>query len=165
MSRASLANANARTHAAKARLLTRAEAAPLFSATDDIAMQRVVAALGVADPTRSVLRIYQTAIRGYPRGEPLFRALLARHEIEDVKVSWRRSRHGGITPLQIVEQLAATPYAAIAATVARAHGTDIAAAELAFDRWVSQRLLDEARRLPRREVLARRLVESVVRER
>ena len=105
-----------------------------------------------------MLRVYATAIRGYPHGAPLFRALLQLHEIENVKLEWRRRRG---TP----NDFASTPFAQIVKTVARAHGKDIAAAELAFDRWASQQLLDEARRLPRREVLARRLVELVVRER
>ncbi len=165
MSKASLAYAHARIRAAKARLLTRADVAPLFGATDAAAVQRVVTALGIADPMQRLERVYQTAIRGYRRGEPLFRALLARHEIENVKLLWRGCRSTAVTPNQLAEQLAGTPYAAIATTVARAHGTDIAAAELAFDRWVSQRLLEEARRLPRREALARRLVELIVRER
>ena len=188
MSRGPLAYAHARIRAAKSRLLTRADAAPLFAAADDTAMQRVLAALEIDDPLRRVVRVYQTAIRGYREGAPLFRALLQRHEIENVKLLWRvtvnRRRRDAITPLwldlaplamvsivdaanphELADRLSRTPYAGIAATVARVHGADLAAAELAFDRWMSQRLLEEARRLPGPESGARRLVELVVRER
>jgi vacuolar-type H+-ATPase subunit C/Vma6 len=183
-----LAYAHARIRAAKSRLLTRTDAAPLFAAADVTAVQRAVAALDVEHPLQRLVRVYATAIRGYRRGEPLLRALLARHEIENVKLLWRiTARHAhrealsplwldlgalatvsivdAASPRELAERLARTPYGGIAATVARAHGSDVAAAELAFDRWVSQRLLDEARRLPRRESLARRLVELVVYER
>ena len=187
-SRGLLAYANARIRAAKSRLLTRTDAAPLLTATDVATVQRAVAALEIERPFQRVVRVYQTAIRGYRRDEPLLRALLARHEIENVKLLWRMTakpeQHGALprlwldlgtlatvsridaaSPRELAERLARTPYAAIAATVARVHGADVAAAELALDRWVSQRLLDEARRLPPRESLARRLVELVVRER
>ena len=187
-SRGLLAYAHARIRAAKSRLLTRTDAAPLFAAADVTAVQRAVAALDVEHPLQRLVRVYATAIRGYRRGEPLLRALLARHEIENVKLLWRiTARHAhrealsplwldlgalatvsivdAASPRELAERLARTPYGGIAATVARAHGSDVAAAELAFDRWVSQRLLDEARRLPRRESLARRLVELVVYER
>jgi Archaeal/vacuolar-type H+-ATPase subunit C len=187
-SRGLLAYAHARIRAAKSRLLTRADAAPLFAAADATAIQRAVAALDVEHPQQRLVHVYATAVRGYRRGEPLLRALLARHEIENVKLLWRTTvRHGhrdalprlwldlgalatvsivdAASPRELAERLARTPYAKIAATVARAHGSDVAAAELAFDRWVSQRLLDEARHLPRRESLARRMVDLVVQER
>lgn len=153
-----IAYAHARMRGCKSRLLTRADALPLFTAAEPQAMRRVVAALELEDPMQRLLRVYTTAIRGYPRGAPLFRALLQLHEIENVKLEWRRRRDAA-------NDFAGTPFAQIVKTVARAHGNDIAAAELAFDRWASQQLLDEARRLPRREALARRLVELVVKER
>lgn len=177
MPRGSIAYAHARIRGCKSRLLTRADALPLFTATDGAAMHRVEAALELEEPLRRLLRVYITAIRGYPLGEPIFRALLQLHEIENVKLVWRttvkRGRLGAMPRLWIdlgslalfSGDVAGTPYEQIAKTVARAHGSDLAAAELAFDRWASQRLLDEARRLPRREALARRLVELVVRER
>lgn len=188
MPRGPIAYAHARIRGCKSHLLTRADALPLFTATDAPAMRRVVTALELEAPLRRLLRVYATAIRGYPRGEPLFRALLRLHEIENVKLLWRATAKrvqldavtrlwidlGSLAAISIVdatgtrdlaERLATTPYAVIADTIVRAHGNDIAAAELAFDRWASQRLLDEARRLPRREALARRLVELVVRER
>jgi len=188
VSRGAIAYAHARVRACRSRLLTRSEAAPLFTAADPAAMRRVIAALEIGEPLSRLLRVYQTAIRGYPHGAPLFRALLRLHEIENVKLLWRVAvKHGhgaavsrlwtdlgalasfpilsGASPKEVAAELARTPYAGVAATVARAHENDIAAAELAFDRWASQRLLDEARRLPRREALTRRLAELVVRER
>lgn len=181
--RGALAYAHARIRAAKSHLLTRAGAMPLFAAVDAASIHRAVAALDLESPLARLIRVYQTAMRGYRA--PLFRAMLALHEIENVKLLWRATikrrdvEHLRIdlgplatlphvdaaTPHELAERLARTPYGSIAATVARAHGDDITAAELALDRWASQRLLEEARRLPRRESLARRLVESIVRER
>ena len=184
--RATLAYAHARLRACKSRLLTRSDAAPLWSATDATAMRRVVEALGVGDPWHRLLRVYAVAMRAGHRS--LFEALLRLHEIENVKLVWRvtimrRPRAvirrlwidlgafasftplDGATPLELSAQLAATPYADVASTVARAHGNDLVAAELAFDRWATQSLLAEARKLPRRETMARRLLELVVRER
>jgi vacuolar-type H+-ATPase subunit C/Vma6 len=184
--RATLAYAHARLRACKSRLLTRSDAAPLWTAADAKAMHRVVEALGVGDPWRRVLQVYAAAIR--TGRKPLFDVLLRRHEIENVKLLWRvaimHRPHAvirrlwidlgafasllcldGETPNALAAQLAGTPYAGIATTVARAHGNDLAAAELAFDRWVTQCLLAEARTLPRREAMTRRLVELVVRER
>jgi vacuolar-type H+-ATPase subunit C/Vma6 len=158
MPRGSIAYAHARIRGCKSHLLTRVDASPLFTASDPQAMRRVVVALGLEDPMQRLLRVYATAIRGYPHAAPLFRALLQLHEMENVKLEWRRRRN-------TTSDFAGTPFAQIVKTVARAHGNDVAAAELALDRWASQRLLDEARRLPRREALARRLVELVVKER
>jgi vacuolar-type H+-ATPase subunit C/Vma6 len=188
ISRGAIAYAHARIRACRSRLLTRADAAPLFTAADPAAMRRVIAALEIAEPLSRLLRVYETAIRAYPHGAPLFRAFLRLHEMENVKLLWRVAiKHGhgdavprlwtnlgalasfpilgGASPKEVAAELARTPYAGIAISVARAHENDIAAAELAFDRWASQRLLDEARRLPRREALTRRLAELVVRER
>jgi len=186
-SRGARAYAHARIRACKSRLLTRADAAPLLAATDTAAMQRVIAALGIDDPMTRLLRVYRTAIDGYRDGAPLFRAMLQLHEIENVKLLWRVAANGhrdriarlwiglgafasfpipeAATLNELVTQLAKTPYAEIAKSVARAHGNDVAAAELAFDRWASRCLLDEARRLTRRESIARRLIELLVRER
>lgn len=154
-----IAYAHARIRGCKSRLLSRSDTLPLFTASDAAAMKRVVAALQLAEPMEHLLRIYTTAIRGYPHGAPLFRALLQLHEIEDVKLQWRETVKRGGSVSELAEKLGAFE------NIARAHGDDIAAAELAFDRRASQRLLEEARRLPRRETLARRLVELVVRER
>lgn len=154
-----IAYAYARIRACKSRLLTRADALPLFTANEENAMARVVATLGLEDPFRRALDAYARAIRDYPHGAPLFRALLQRHEIEDVKLQWRRTVKGGGSVYELAEKLGAFK------DIARAHGNDIAAAELALDRWVTRRLLDEAKKLPRREALARLLIGLVVRER
>jgi vacuolar-type H+-ATPase subunit C/Vma6 len=175
--RGSIAYAHARIRGCKSRLLTRAGALPLFAAADAAAMRRVVAALELEHPMQRLLRTYATAIRGYPHGARLFRALLQLHEIENVKLLWRvrAGRRGKEARERLWIDLgslasfsgdsAGTPYEQIAETVARVHGSDLAAAELAFDRWASKQLLDEAQRLPRREVLAGRLVELVAGER
>jgi len=154
-----IAYAHARIRGCKSRLLTRADALPLFTAGDAAAMQRVVTALELGQPMERLGRVYATAIRGYPHGAPLFRALLGLHEIEDVKLRWRETVKRGRSVHELAEQLGAF------GDIARAHGKDVAAAELAFDRRASQGLLAEARKLPRREELARRLVALVVRER
>jgi vacuolar-type H+-ATPase subunit C/Vma6 len=182
------AYAYVRMRGCKSRLLTRTGALPLFTAADPGAMQRVLTTLELTDPMQRLLRVYARAIRGYPRGAPLFRALLRLHEIENVKLLWRAAAkpqtHGRVreawldlgalasfaiadaaSARELADFFAPTPYAAVTANVSRAHGSDLAAAELAFDRWASQRLLDEAHALPRRETLARRLVATIVRER
>ena len=63
--------------------------AKTFTAADAASMQRAVAAIGVESPMQRLLRVYQTAMRGYRDGVPLFRALLQLHEIENVKLLWR----------------------------------------------------------------------------
>ena len=158
-SRGEIAYAHARIRACKSRLLTRADALPLFTANDAAAMKRVVTALELEEPMERLRRVYRTAIRGYPHGAPLFRALLQLHEIEDVKLQWRKTVRRGGSVHELAEKLGAF------GNIARAHGNDVAGAELAFDRWASQCLLDEARKLPRREALARLLAGLVVRER
>lgn len=186
--RGGIAYAHARMLAWKSRLLTRMAAAPLFTAANAAEMQRVLGALEIRDLLARLLRVYGMAVRGYPRGAALFRALLRLREIENVKLLWRLtarpSRREALerlwtglgelatvrkldaaTPNALAEALRDTPYASIAATVARVHGDDVAAAELALDRWASQQLREEVQRLPRRETLSRRLVESVLRER
>ena len=144
-----VAYAYARMRALKSRLLTRGDAAPLFLASTTEEMQRVLDALELRDPMVRLRRVYDTAIRGYPHGAALFRALLGLHEIEDVK------RGGAVSPA----------YTQIVKTVKNIHGNDVAAAELAFDRWASQRVREEAQKLPHREALARQLAEAVIRER
>jgi hypothetical protein len=140
-------------------------------------MRRVVAALQLEHPMVALLRVYSLAIRGYPGASSLFRALLQLHEIENVKLVWRAKARGmdrdavghlwiDLTPLATFSgDVEGTPYAGIAKSIARAHGRDLAASELALDRWASQQVLGETRRLPRRESVTRRLLELVVRER
>lgn len=186
--RGGIAYAHARMLAWKSRLLTRMDAAPLFTASNATEMQRVLGALEIRDPLTRLLRIYAMAIRGYQHGAALFRTLLRLREIENVKLLWRLTakpsrgdalerlwidlgelatvkKLDAATPNALAEALRDTPYVSIAATVARAHGNDVGAAELALDRWASQQLRDEAQRLPRSETLSRRLIASVIRER
>ena len=159
--RGAIACAHARIRACRSRLLTRFDALPLFGAKDSVTMQRIVAALDLTDPEARLARVYRTAIRGYRHAVPLLEALRGLRVIEDVKLQWRKAVRAEGSLLDLAERLDLP----IATTIARAHGSDIAAAELAFDRWATGRLLGEARRLPRREHLARRLMELVVRER
>jgi vacuolar-type H+-ATPase subunit C/Vma6 len=186
--RGGIAYAHARMLAWKSRLLTRMDAAPLFTASNAAEMQRVLGALEIRDPLARLLRVYGMAIRGYPHGAALFRALLRLREVENVKLLWRLTakpsrrdalerlwidlgelstvpRLDAATPNALAEALRSTPYGSIAATVARVHGNDVSAAELALERWVSQQLREETQRLPRRETLSRRLIESVLRKR
>lgn len=186
--RGGIAYAHTRMLAWKSRLLTRVDAAPLFTASNATEMQRVLGALEIRDPLARLLRIYGMAIGGYPHGAELFRALLRLREIENVKLLWRLSakpsrrdaleplwidlgelatvpRLEAVTPNALAGALRSTPYGSIASTAARVHGNDVAAAELALDRWASQRLSEEAQRLPRKEALSRRLIDSVIRER
>ena len=135
--------------------------------------------------------VYRTAIRAYRGEADILRLMLRLHEIENLKLAWRAvtrkelfavwrplwreldefavlhpARIRGIaSPHDLTERLTGTPYGRIAASVESAHGADLAAAELAFDRWGAAALLDAARRLPPHEALARQLVESVVRDR
>lgn len=186
----SRASAYARSCAWKSRLLSRIDAAPLKMAADPAAMQRALTALGFEHPYERLLRIYGMALRAYPDAAPLLRSLLRLHEIENLKLLWRVTVRGRARaalqrlwlPLgtlatipariaevrslrELTERLAATPFGSIASDVARSFGDDLGAAELAFDRWASLQLLGAARRLPPGEVIARRLIELVARER
>lgn len=189
----SIAYAHARIRACKGRLFHRAGVLPLFTASDDSTMHRALAAVGIDehDPFGRLLSVYRTAIRAYRQNASLFRALLRRHEIENLKLAWRAvarridrrhvtrlwkplrdlasleiaSIHDPDTLRDFAARIASTPYAAIATQVMTAHGDDLAAAEMAFDRWTSKSLLEEAHALRDGERLARRLIELVVRER
>jgi vacuolar-type H+-ATPase subunit C/Vma6 len=187
-SRARIAFGYARMRAWRSRLLTRDEAATLFAAPDARAMHRALAALGIERPMERLLVIARTALRDYAHGAPLFRALLALHEGENVKLLWRvavAGAHGDriarlwidlrdlatvpmvevTTPARLAETLARTPFGEIAALIARVHAHDAAAAELAIDRWLTRQLRDAAEALPRDETLARSLVATVTGER
>src|SRR5581483_1397237 len=119
-----------------------------------------------ADPFTKLLRLYEL----FPM--PVTRAMLRLHEIENVKMLWRAASRGihfderlwiplgslatvrnqpAFTLRELVDSLAKTPYEKIANDVLRAFREDLGAAEMAFDRWASRQLLDEARKLPRRE--------------
>ena len=77
------AYAHARMLARKAQLLGTREAALLLAAAHPLT---ALAALG-GDPFEKLMRIYELAIRTYR--VPIFRAMLALHEIENVKLLWR----------------------------------------------------------------------------
>jgi vacuolar-type H+-ATPase subunit C/Vma6 len=164
----------ARARAWKSRLLDREGLMPLLALTDT---ERIRHAIDPS-PFEKLMRIYAL----WPL--PLMRAMLRLHEIENVKLLWRCvTRHkpfdsrawiplGSLatvspaivatSPRQLAEALARTPYASISVSVARAYSDDLQAAEIAFDRWASRQLVDEAKRLPKREVLARQLIDRVV---
>ena len=167
------AYAFSRMLARKAQLFGPREAA-LLLATDNPA--NALATLG-ADPFDKLLRLYELAIRTYRA--PLFRALLGLHEIENVKLLWRVATNNRdaaairrlwrplgafatvamprevLSLRELVEKLAPTPYGAIAKNILRS-----GAGESAFDRWASQRLLDEAKRLPKSEALTQSMIRS-----
>jgi len=134
---------------------------------------------------------YAFGMRISPEAAPVLLALARLHEVENVKLAWRavaRGRHaddwrGCWRPLGAIEAVAlercaavaslralaevmrGTPYEAIAATTLRAHGADVEAADLEFDRWSLGQVRAAVDRLPRREVLARALLRTVADER
>jgi vacuolar-type H+-ATPase subunit C/Vma6 len=138
-----------------------------------------------------LVRCYTVVLRSYPSGQRLVRALLTLHEIENVKLLWRaRTRShpferwrvfwrplGALETVRLEDcrdltsltalaaALRRTPYGALAATTVRAHANDLAASELAFDRWASASLMTSAVDLGRAETAARDLVLAIVRER
>jgi hypothetical protein len=142
-------------------------------------------------PALDLISCYRVVLDSLPAARPLALALLARHEIENVKLLWRAVTRGhsiarwsplwrSLEPLatfsldaaregtslgQLVELLRATPFSQIADAMWRGHHDDLLAAELGFDRWMSRRLLDVASSLADGETLARGLIESVVAER
>lgn len=167
------AYAHARMLARKAQLLGTREAALLFAAAHPLS---AVAALG-GDPFDKLMRLYELAIRTYRA--PIFRAMLAMHEIENVKLLWRvaandRDRRAiarlwrplgtlatvamprdALSLRDVVDWLAKTPYGDVAKR-ALASGRD----DIVFDRWASRQLLDAAKRLPKSERLTRTMIES-----
>jgi hypothetical protein len=142
-------------------------------------------------PTLDLISCYRVVLDSLPAARPLALALLARHEIENVKLLWRAVTRGHsiarwsavwrpLGPLatftldaarertslaQLAELLRTTPFSQIADAMWRGHHDDLLAAELGFDRWMSRRLLDAASSLADSETIARGLIESVVAER
>jgi vacuolar-type H+-ATPase subunit C/Vma6 len=135
---------------------------------------------------------YDVLLRGYrARGADLILGLLGLHEVENLKLVWRARARGQplgawsrfwrplgrlatlhadawrvpLTDGEALARLSGTPYAQIAASVARAHHADPGAAEMAFDRWASARVWQAAAALPRAEHAARTLVRSLALER
>lgn len=136
-----------------------------------------------------LMTFYRTAIRAYEPDSELLRRMLRLHEIENLKLVWRgvtRNRTSW-TPLwrdlgslaafdservrtattvhELAGRMEKTPYAEIARRVAATDRDDLAAAELSFDQWATASLLEEARRLPRGEALAREMIESIAAQR
>jgi hypothetical protein len=171
-----LAFANARIRARKSQLLggdaRRAAGSDIRSAVNFVSCCEVV-------------------LDALPGSRAVVRALVERHEIENVKLVWRALVRGRssqrwsplwrrLEPLatfaldqardcaslnQFVDRLHATPHREIAAAMWRGHRNDLLAAELGFDRWMSRRLLDAGDALDARETIARALIGSVVGER
>jgi hypothetical protein len=134
---------------------------------------------------------YRRVLDDYAPGRPLLRALLARHEVENLKLGWRALDRrlpadrwarlwrpfGRLETLPLeswteasslpdaVRATAPTPWGPIAREALETHGDDGAAAELSLDRFAFARIAEEAERLPRRETAARRLAMSIVSER
>lgn len=134
---------------------------------------------------------YRTVLDAYSEAAPIVRAMLQVHEIENVKIAWRAAIHNleawqwnpllrdlsavvsyDTTALreasslyEIVRALEKTPLHDIAREVYAAHGDDLAASELAFDRWVSLEILRSVEHLGSVESLARDIAIEIVRER
>ena len=184
----------ARLSAQRSGLLAHDDIAAMRFTTDDAASARTARSLGIATEEQRFERLvgrYRAILNCYPDARPLIRALLGLHEIENVKLGWRaiarRIDAARWTPLwrdlhelanvsidvfrqahtlyDAVERLAKTPFAGIARDVYTAHAADLGSAELAFDRWASQRVVEEAARLRRRESLAQQIAEGLVHER
>jgi hypothetical protein len=134
---------------------------------------------------------YAALLKCLPAGHDLLRALLGLHEVENLKLAWRglsrrlpferwrapwrdlrgleTLRRDTLREASSLRELAAalrgSPYGEAADSILRAHEDDPLAAEVALDRWASRRLLEEARRLPRRDGDAAALAVALVRER
>jgi vacuolar-type H+-ATPase subunit C/Vma6 len=195
---ARFAYANARLRGMKSRLLGPQDGFALRAAPS---LAALAGGLGTAPPAdarqvrlellAALVRDYGKVMASYPRGGPLFGALLGLHEIENLKLAWRAHARGlpaerwtplwrplgrlGALQLENWRRAASlreaaalargTPYEPVVAEALRVHEKDPASAELSFDRFASRRLADRARSLPRKEKAARDLVLSLVRER
>jgi hypothetical protein len=191
---ASFAFGNARVRARRSRLLGPEDAASLRARGAEAPGE--AAAPHPLDTARALLAAvvadYAVVLRSYPGGcAGLVRALLGRHEVENLKLAWRGLARGlpwerwapawrplGALALLRAEDwrevrslhetagpLRGTPYEEIGTAMLRAHEADPAGAEMALDLWASRRIVDAARRLPAREALAVGLALSIVRER
>jgi hypothetical protein len=186
------AYANARVRAMKSRLIDCAAAAairaghPLHGLPADLGQDPATITRGLYE---DLGRLVAWLTRAYPDGAAVFLQFLRLHETENLKLIWRRAlrdRRGvldGWRPLGplaslrqddwaaarplkgVVGALAATPFGAIAASVHRTCGADLADAEHAFDAWATADLAKAAALLPPGEREAARLIELVVAER
>jgi vacuolar-type H+-ATPase subunit C/Vma6 len=137
---------------------------------------------------RRLVDDYAAMSAAYPEARDALAALVQLHEVENIKLLWRaavrrlahrqwRASWRPLGPLQRIEAedftapfsqielvaaLARTPYARPAEASLRAHGADVAAAELAFDRFGSSRVAAARDRLPRAERSARALLRAVI---
>ena len=189
---------NARLRAMKSRLLTgedgvlcrAAGSAPALGAAlrlPGAASSGAIDAAGLA----GLLGDYAKVMAWYRSGEALWLALLARLEVENLKLGWRaRARSlpasrwvklwrpfGALERLPLaawsesgslreaVLRTAPTPYGGIAREVFQARERDLPGADLALDRWAWAAVARAARLLPRSERAARDLVLARVRER
>ena len=126
--------------------------------------------------------------RAYPEAREALAALLQLHELENLKLLWRAAVRGTAfaewrgswRPLGVLQHIAlegvagaltlaslqralkVTPYGELAAAVRQSHGEDVAAAELAIDRFGTRLLASAHDRLPGRERSARRLLRAVI---
>ena len=172
---AHVAFAYARTRALRGALLDEEDGDRLSAAEGATAQIGALHAMGIdaetPDGVRAALleRFVADAdklVRAWPIGRGLLLAVVGLVEIENVKLVFRGGENwprfwlplGRVAQLPLeplrdalslraaVEAMQRTPYAAIASQVLRAHEQDHAAAEMALDRWASQRLLAEGRR-------------------
>jgi hypothetical protein len=189
---------NARLRAMKSRLLTAedgvlcraAAGAPALGAALGLPAASSAGAIDAAG-FAGLLADYVKVMAWYRSGEALWLALLARLEVENLKLGWRaRARSlpasrwvklwrpfGALERLPLdawsesgslreaVLRTAATPYGAIAREVFQAREKDLPGADLAFDRWAWAAVSRAARALPRSERAARDLVLARARER
>ena len=126
--------------------------------------------------------------RAYPEARDALAALLQLHELENLKLLWRAAVrgtapadwrgswrplgelqtislawfHGGLSLPALTAALRATPYAGLAEAAMQSHGQDVAAAELAIDRFGTHRLAAAHDRFPISERSARRLLRAVI---
>jgi vacuolar-type H+-ATPase subunit C/Vma6 len=126
--------------------------------------------------------------RAYPEARPALAALLQRHELENLKLLWRAAVRGaapadwrgswrplgalqsialesfdeGLTLASVRSALEATPYGELAAAALQSQGEDVAAAELAIDRFGTRLLASAHDRVPAEERSARRLLRAVI---
>ena len=189
---------NARMRARKSRLRT-ASGARLAGSAPGVAAFADALGLPAAHDAAGIDRVlfdrliedYRRIIDDYSSARPLLFALLARHEVENLKLGWRALARGlppsrwarlwrnfgrlETLPLegwrdasslrQAVRSANAGPWGTIVRETLEAHEHDPPAAELALDRFAFARIAEEAEKLPRREAIARRLALSLVYER
>jgi vacuolar-type H+-ATPase subunit C/Vma6 len=129
--------------------------------------------------------------RAYPESRPALAALMQLHELENLKLLWRAVVRGtamvdwrgswrplgvlqivspewftsALTVMGLTRALQATPYGELGTTLRRSHGHDVAAAELAIDRFGTHALASAHDRMPVVERSARRLLRAIVHRR